>query len=258
MDHSNPAVELDDVHFRFGRHDPALSGVSVRCLPGVTCVVGDNGSGKSTLLGLLATLYRPTSGALLVDGREVRSSRDLLAVRELTGYVPQENSVPPGLTVEEALGFACWLKRVGRASATRTTELLDQFDLGDRRRDKAARLSGGTQRRLSIAMGLVHRPALLLLDEPTAGLDPSHRQQLRRTIIGLRDDVDVVLTTHLDQDVRECADRVVMLRQGRKAFDGPSNEFLPIADNGQVTTLEDALSRSAENFRAVDMERGRP
>jgi len=205
---------------------PALRDVDLEVSEGeMFGILGPNGGGKTTLFRILATLLRPHGGRAAVLGRDV--VLEAHAVRRLLGVVFQSPALDKHLTVRENLHIHGRL--YGLDFATRTAaadELLARFGIADRASDRAGRLSGGLQRRVEIAKGLLHRPRLLLLDEPSTGLDPAVRRDLWTLLRGLRDagGVTVVLTTHFIEEAEGC-DRIAILDGGRIVACGPPAEL---------------------------------
>ncbi|MBX7168432.1 MAG: ABC transporter ATP-binding protein [Pirellulales bacterium] len=217
-----PAVEIDGVSHRYGER-LALDRVSLRIAAGeLFTLVGPNGGGKSTLFRLAATLIAPQSGTIRIQGFDVRSAA--LEVRRQIGVVFQSPSLDRHLTVDENLRHQGRLYGLrGYTLADRCDELLARLALADRRHELTGKLSGGLRRRVELAKGLLHRPTVLLLDEPSTGLDPAARGELWQYLSGLRRDegVTVVATTHLLEEA-ERADRVAILDSGRLvALDAP-------------------------------------
>ena len=178
-------------------------------------LLGPNGSGKTTTIHMLTTLARPTSGQASVAGHDVL--KESVAVRREVGLVFQESALDRTLTVDENLRFAGMLRNLSRATIReRSAELLDLFNLRERRRMKVAALSGGMRRALDIARGVLHRPRILFLDEPTLGLDVSSRRAIWRFIAQLRreEGMTVFLSTHYLEEVEAC-DQVAFLASGR-------------------------------------------
>jgi lipooligosaccharide transport system ATP-binding protein len=208
--------------------------------------LGPNGAGKSSTMGMLYGRVDVTAGTLVVAGLDV--TREGSAVRCLTGVVPQDDTTDHDLDVEgNLLSYARYFGLRGRAARDRADELLDFFQLADRRRSRIEELSGGLRRRLMIARGLVNAPRLLLLDEPTTGLDPQARQAVWQRLRALRrGGVTMVLTTHYMEEASSLCDRLIMMGQGKILLEGsPSRLVRERAGEQVVEVLEPDADRRA-------------
>ncbi len=195
----------------------AVDRVSLRLGPGVTGLLGPNGAGKTTLMRLICGILKPTAGAVRFDGLDVTAEE----YRALLGYLPQDFGYYPDFTGLDFLLYMSALKGLGKnAARRRSMELLDTVGLGRVYKKKIRTWSGGMRRRLGIAQALLNDPKLLILDEPTAGLDPKERVRFRELIARLGRDSVVLLSTHIVSDVEHIADRVLMMRAGQITFDG--------------------------------------
>ncbi|MDG4833996.1 ATP-binding cassette domain-containing protein [Solwaraspora sp. WMMD1047] len=189
--------------------------------PGVTVLLGPNGAGKTTLLHTIVGLKRPVAGSLHVLGCDVLRRGGLRAVAARVGFLPQVVSHYPGYTVREFVTYAAWLKGVpGRTIGAKVDRALGLMSLSGRAGSRMGSLSGGLLRRAGIAQAIVHEPALLILDEPAAGLDPAQRIELRRVLRTIAGESSVLVSTHVVDDVRHVADTIVVLREGAVAFTG--------------------------------------
>ena len=218
-------VDVRDLAFRYGDRK-ALDGISFSLeRRRILGLLGPNGSGKTTLFRILCTLLQPQAGQVRLAGLDL--AKDPAGVRRRIGVVFQTNSLDQELTVAENL--ACQGRLHGLSGARlkgRVDELLEQFDLGGRRDSRVRTLSGGMRRRAELAKGLLHRPRILLLDEPTAGLDPQIRQEFWEHLTGLRDSagITILFTTHLMEEAEVC-DRLVILDQGQVVTEGSPVEL---------------------------------
>ncbi|CAM4291928.1 ATP-binding cassette domain-containing protein [Nocardia ninae] len=220
-----PLLEADGVVKRFGAIR-ALDGLDLVAERGeLLAILGRNGAGKTTFVRMLATLTRPGAGSVRVFGND--TVRDAQRVRSSIGLAGQHATVEPLLTGFENLvmiGVLFGLTR--RAAKVAATRVLERLGLTDRGGDRVATYSGGMRRRLDLGASLVGRPALLLLDEPTTGLDPASRHELWKLVRDLiSDGVDVVLTTQYLEEADVLADRVVVLEAGRVVADGTPEEL---------------------------------
>ena len=178
-------------------------------------LLGSNGAGKSTLLQILSGALAPSNGEVLVQGRRLHQADP--AVRARIGYLPQRIALYPDLTIRENLTWAAGLRGLhGTALTSAVDDALREVQLQDLATRLASRLSAGMQQRLGLAQAIVHRPDILLLDEPTASLDPLQTKQIRDLIRALDQNAAVVLATHLLDDVQQLCNRVVVLDAGRK------------------------------------------
>jgi daunorubicin resistance ABC transporter ATP-binding subunit len=200
-------------------------------------LLGPNGAGKSTTIGMLTTLVRPTGGKAWVAGHDV--TKDTVAVKRRIGVVTQNNTLDMQLTVTENLEFRSrFFGLSARAASRRAAQLIDAFGLGDRRDAMADKLSGGQARRLLIARALVHRPEVLFLDEPTAGLDPQARVNLWDILHVLHDlGQTILLTTHYMEEAEALCDRVAVVDHGKILACGTVDELKEGAGADTVITV---------------------
>ena len=213
-------IELEGVRKAFGG-TPVLAGLDLRARPGtVLALLGANGAGKTTTVRILCTLLRPDGGAVRVAGHDVAAHPD--RVRRAIAVTAQHAAVDDVLTGEEQLVLVGRLHRLSRRDArARAAELLEAFDLGAAARRRVGTYSGGMRRRLDLAATLVARPEVVVLDEPTTGLDPRSRRDVWRAIGELRDaGSTVLLTTQYLEEADALADHVAVLRAGRVAAEG--------------------------------------
>ncbi|WP_406154475.1 ABC transporter ATP-binding protein [Streptomyces sp. NBC_01023] len=203
------------------RRTTALDSVDLDFAPGVHGLLGPNGAGKTSLIRVLATVAAPTSGLIEMLGEDIAEHRGRAAVRRGLGYLPQEFGYYPGFTVREFVAYVAWLKEMPRAGTAQAVErAVDRVGLGDRIDAKVRTLSGGMVRRVGIAQAVVNEPDVLLLDEPTAGLDPEQRVEFRALIQELGEDSTVVVSTHLVEDVAVACTDVTLIEAGRIAYRG--------------------------------------
>ena len=187
-------------------------------------LLGVNGAGKTTAIKMLCCLTRPSSGDAFLNGRSIVS--DSGSVKEIIGVSPQETAVAPNLTVRENLELMCGVHGFsGEKRRRKTEELSEQFSLHSVLQKRAGKLSGGWQRRLSIAMALISEPEILFLDEPTLGLDILARSDLWETVRSLKGRVTIVLTTHYLEEAEALSDRIGILCGGRLLLAGTAEEI---------------------------------
>ena len=199
----------------------AVDRISLRLHRGVFGLLGTNGAGKTTLMRMLCGILQPTGGTISFDGMDVREE----GYRAILGYLPQDFGYYPEFTAMDFLLYMAALKGLPRQSARRkATELLELVGLQDMGRKKIKTFSGGMKQRLGIAQALLNNPKLLILDEPTAGLDPKERVRFRNLIGQLGKDSIVLLSTHIVSDIEHIADEVLMMKDGNLIYHGPWDE----------------------------------
>lgn len=210
----------------YGR-SPALDSLDLDLGSGVTGLLGPNGAGKTTLLRILATALAPSGGELRVLGHDPGSASGRLEIRRRLGYVPQELGLYDNFTAFDFVDYVAILKEHvdRRARHDEVRRVIDEVDLGDVRSKKIRKLSGGMRRRVGLAQALLGDPALLVLDEPTVGLDPEQRLRFRQIISRHAERRCVVLSTHMTEDVEGMCDRVIVLDHGSVLFDDTPGEL---------------------------------
>ena len=219
---------LDDVSFAYGRGPAVNQSLSLSLGPGIVGLLGPNGAGKSTLMRMLATLARPRSGRILWRGTDIAREPD--ALRATLGYLPQDFGVYPALSAREFLTFLAAVKGLPlRATAARVDECLAQVGLLDAADRALAGYSGGMRQRVGIAQALLNDPRLLVVDEPTVGLDPAERLRFRHLLTELAGERLVLLSTHIVSDVEASAAALVVLHGGRIVFDGTPQALVAAA-----------------------------
>lgn len=220
------SVAARSVTVRFRRRT-ALDDVSLSFGPGVHGLLGPNGAGKSTLIRVLATLVSPSTGSVELLGRQTSLPRDRTEIRRRLGYLPQSFGYYPRFTVREFVEYFAWLKQVPAREVPGAAErAIAEVGLSDRADDKLKTLSGGMLRRAGIAQAIVNSPELLLLDEPTAGLDPEQRVEFRSLVRRLGEHSSVLISTHLVEDVASACHDVAILYEGQVAYQGTASGLI--------------------------------
>lgn len=219
-------MELQMVNLtkRFGDFT-AVDDMNIRITNGVYGLLGVNGAGKTTLMRMICTLLTPTSGQILCDGKDILKMEG--EYRNLLGYLPQEFGFYPELSVKDYLLYIASLKGVRPVVAKkRVKELLEQVGLSKAANKKMKKLSGGMKRRVGIAQAILNNPKILILDEPTAGLDPTERVRFRNLISELSKERIVILSTHIVSDVEYIANEIWLMKNGRLVQQGSLNDVL--------------------------------
>lgn len=234
---------------RFGR-TRALDGVTFDAGPGITGLLGPNGAGKTTLLRVLATVMAPSAGQVRILGRDPASPRERLEIRRRLGYMPQEPGFHKNFTAFEFVDYVAILKELTdrRARHAEVRRVMATVGLSDVEGRKIKALSGGMRRRVALAQALLGEPELLILDEPTAGLDPEQRLRFRETMSHLGEDRSILLSTHQTEDVAALCPRVVVINHGKTLFAGTPRELADVA-RGSVWLSSERASGARLSYR---------
>ena len=235
-------LELRAVEKTFGKQVRAVDGVSLRLERGVVGLIGHNGAGKTTLMQMIATLTRPSAGQILWKGVDIARTPD--AIRRTLGYLPQDFGVYPNLSALEFMQYFAALK--GVRDPARIRRLLELVNLHDQAKRPAASFSGGMRRRLGIAQALLNDPDILVVDEPTAGLDPEERLRFRNLLAELGFGKLVIMSTHIVSDVESIASELAIMRSGRLVAHETPDAILARA-RGQVWSA----SVAAHDYEAL-------
>jgi ABC-2 type transport system ATP-binding protein len=207
-------LTIDHVSKRYRANTLALQDFSLELGSGILGLLGPNGAGKTTLMSILATITKPTSGSIRWNGTDLAA--DPNAIRNVLGYLPQDFGVYPNLNAVEFLEYLAAVKGLDTsASRRRIDELLDLVNLTDVRKRPLGGYSGGMRQRIGIAQALLNDPKLLIVDEPTAGLDPEERVRFRNLLSDLSGDRIVILSTHIVSDVEATATDIALISQGK-------------------------------------------
>jgi ABC-2 type transport system ATP-binding protein len=208
----------------------ALDNVTLTIPHGMFGLLGPNGAGKSTLMRILATLQEPDSGSAILDGIDVLRQKE--EVRKRLGYLPQDFGVYPRISARDMLDHLALLKGFARAGERKelVDSLLERVNLWDVRKKALAGFSGGMRQRFGIAQALIGNPQLLIVDEPTAGLDPGERNRFYNLLSEIGENVIVILSTHIVQDVMELCTRMAILHEGKLLFEGSPDEAVATLD----------------------------
>lgn len=242
MRHMNTTIEIRHLDKYYGQKK-ALSDINLTIPAGMFGLLGRNGAGKTTLMKTLATLLEKQKGEVQICGIPLE---DASQIRKITGYLPQDFSMYPNMTVCEAMDYLGVLSGLGKAERRRRIpELLERVNLSDARHKKVKALSGGMKRRLGIAQAILHNPRVLIVDEPTAGLDPEERVRFRNLLSEIAEDRIVILSTHIVGDIEATCENIAVLDEGRILFQGTVEELL-LAVKGKVYKAEIGRSELEE------------
>ncbi len=241
---AHAGVILRDVGHAFGRNR-VLDGVDLAVGAGVFGLLGPNGAGKTTLLRALATVLKPSHGSIHLLGRDPLKNEDLRQVRRRLGYLPQQFGYYPNFTVFEFIEYFALLKQMppGRVKAA-VALAIERVGLEDRAKSRMKSLSGGMLRRVGIAQAIVNEPELLLLDEPTVGLDPEQRVLFRALLREVAGRSTVFVSTHLVEDVAAACNEVTIMEEGRIVFRGLPVDLTALGEGtGDGVSGDSAIER---------------
>ncbi|MGW6904124.1 ABC transporter ATP-binding protein [Streptomyces sp. NPDC054940] len=238
-----PTIRVTDLHVRH-RRTVALDSLDVDFGPGVHGLLGPNGAGKTSLIRVLATVAEPTGGRVEILGEDTGEQRRRSAVRRQLGYLPQEFGYYPGFTVREFVAYVAWLKDMPAADTPAAVErAVARVGLADRIDAKVKTLSGGMVRRVGIAQAIVNDPQVLLLDEPTAGLDPEQRMEFRELLRELGASATVIVSTHLVEDVAAACTEVTLVDAGRVAYRGTPDSLAALGETAADVIGDNPIER---------------
>ena len=217
-------VKFNDLTKKFGNFT-AVDHLTMTMTNGVYGLLGVNGAGKTTMMRMLCTLLKPTSGSITCNGKDIFEMDS--EYRNLLGYLPQDFGFYPEFTVQDYLMYIASLKGVRPAVAKkRVKELISKVGLSKVANRKMKKLSGGMKRRAGIAQAMLNNPAILVLDEPTAGLDPNERIRFRNLISELSEERLVLLSTHIVSDIEYIANQIWLMKDGKLVRSGTSDELI--------------------------------
>ena len=228
------SIEIQNLTKDYGKKR-ALSEVSLTISQGMFGLLGPNGAGKTTLMKVLTTLLKKTDGEVKICGIPIENSRQ---IRNMTGYLPQDFSMYGNMSAYEALDYLAVLSGMSKAERKiKVPEMLEKVNLSEKQKTKVKSMSGGMKRRLGIAQAIIHDPKVIIVDEPTAGLDPEERVRFRNLLCEIAKDRIVLLSTHIVGDIEATCENIAVLNQGKLCFNGKLTELLSFVE-GKVYSAE--------------------
>ena len=233
----------------------AINGIELTIGSGMFGLLGPNGAGKTTLMRIMAGVINPTGGKLEVNGQEIRSERSKKTLKAILGYLPQELGVYPDLTAAQFVDYMAILKGLDNPHMRkeRVSEVLEMVGLSDVTNRKLKGFSGGMKRRVGIAQALVNKPHLLIVDEPTAGLDPEERIRFRNLLVNLASERIVILSTHIVEDISQTCRDMAVLSKGQILFRGSPAELIRSAEGHVWTVKTNNGSKPNHDLTVVSM-----
>ena len=226
-------IEIKDLSKNYGKKQ-ALNHISLEIEQGMFGLLGPNGAGKTTLMKVLTTLTKKSSGQVSLCGIPVEQCKK---IRQMTGYLPQDFSMYGNMGAYEALDYLAVLSGMDKEKRVeKVPEMLEKVNLGDQHKTKVRAMSGGMKRRLGIAQALLNNPKVLIVDEPTAGLDPEERVRFRNLLSEIAEDKIVILSTHIVGDIEATCEDIAIINEGRVIYNGTVDALLQEAE-GRVFTM---------------------
>lgn len=232
-------IVIKDLSKNYGKKQ-ALQNVNLTISQGMFGLLGPNGAGKTTLMKVLTTLTKKTSGEVTICGIPVEKCKE---IRNMIGYLPQDFSMYGNMTAYEALDYLAVLSGIGKAERKKKVpEMLERVNLSEQRRTKVKAMSGGMKRRLGIAQAIIHDPRVIVVDEPTAGLDPEERVRFRNLLCQIAQERIVLLSTHIVGDIEASCENIAVLSAGKIIFSGKLSQLLKLVEgrvyHAEVSVME--------------------
>jgi len=248
----NPMIEIDGLTKTYSGDVQALRGLTLHIGSGMFGLLGPNGAGKTTLMRVIAGLLKPSSGSVRVLGEDITTQAGKLAVKRQLGYLPQELGLYPNLTGREFLDYISVLKGISdkQERARQVQEILDLVRLTDQADRRLKTYSGGMKRRIGIGQALLGYPKLLIVDEPTAGLDPEERVRFRNLLAEMAARCTVILSTHVIEDISHSCNDLAIIREGRVLFRGKPGELIGLV-RGRVWSILTSGERPTGDLKVV-------
>jgi ABC-type multidrug transport system ATPase subunit len=248
-------IEIEGLEKTYAKGTKALRGVDLKIGPGMFGLLGPNGAGKTTLMRILAGIVNPTRGTVRVAGYDLRTEAGKRAVKSILGYLPQELGMYPELTAAQLVDYMAILKGLDDAAERkrRVAEVLEMVALSGAAGRRIKTFSGGMKRRVGIAQALVNDPKLLIVDEPTAGLDPEERIRFRNLLVRLAGERTVILSTHIVEDIGQTCRDLAVLGRGSVLFRGSPVGLTQVAEGHVWTVTRPRLDEPAPGATIVSM-----
>ena len=244
-------ISIEHLNKNYGKQN-VLKDISLHIPIGMYGMLGENGAGKTTLMRILATLSEPTTGMVEINGIDIKGKRN----QKIIGYLPQEFSIYPNMTVYSALDYLGILAELpNNIRKRRINELLKQVNLEHEKNKRFKNLSGGMKRRFGIAQALLNDPKILIIDEPTAGLDPEERLRFYNLLSELAVERIILLSTHIASDIEATCSKAAVLSSGTVVFEGQIEKLLQLG-NGKVyttTILQNELNQFKQKYRVISI-----
>lgn len=223
-------IRISNLSMEYKKGVKSLDNINLLIPEGIYGLLGENGAGKTTLMKILVTLLTPTSGIIEIDGIKLEKKR-YEEIKKIIGYLPQELALYPNLTVKESLEYVGLMSGMKKKEYKRQIEFyLDKTGLIEHQYKKNKQLSGGMKRRVGLVQALIHRPKILIVDEPTTGLDPEERIRIRNMLVDFANERTVLFSTHVTEDLAATCDKLCIMSKGKIAYNGCITELIESAN----------------------------
>ena len=229
-------IQIEKLSMEYKKGIKILDDINLSIGDGIYGLLGENGAGKSTLMKILVTLLQPTMGTVEISGMKLER-QNYEPIKKMIGYLPQELGLYPNLTVQESLEYVGILKGMKKEDYKRQIEYyLEKTSLLEHRNKKNRQLSGGMKRRVGLVQALLHNPSILIVDEPTTGLDPEERIRIRNLLVDFANDRTVLFSTHLTEDLAATCDKLGILKKGKLVYNGSISSLIATVQNHVFTS----------------------
>lgn len=229
-------IQIEKLSMEYKKGIKILDDINLSIGDGIYGLLGENGAGKSTLMKILVTLLQPTMGTVEIAGMKLER-QNYEQIKKMIGYLPQELGLYPNLTVQESLEYVGILNGMKKEDYKRQIEYyLDKTSLLEQRNKKNRQLSGGMKRRVGLVQALLHNPSILIVDEPTTGLDPEERIRIRNLLVDFANDRTVLFSTHLTEDLAATCDKLGILKKGKLVYNGSISSLIATVQNHVFTS----------------------
>lgn len=224
-------IKVNNLVMEYKKGIKSLDHINLSIDHGIYGLLGENGAGKTTLMKILVTLLAPTAGTAEINGMTVER-KNYEKIKKQIGYLPQEFGLYPNLTVRESLEYVGIMSGMKKEDCRKQIDLyLELTGLAEHQRKKNRQLSGGMKRRVGLVQALLHNPSILIVDEPTTGLDPEERIRIRNLLVDFSSERTVLFSTHVTEDLAATCDKLCILRKGQVVYDGRMNKLISMAEN---------------------------
>ena len=225
------SIKIENLCMEYKKGIKSLDNINLSIESGIYGLLGENGAGKSTLMKILVTLLQPTNGMVDIDGIKLER-KNYEQIKKNIGYLPQELGLYPNLTVQESLEYVGILNGMKKEDYQKQIDYyLEKTSLLEHRNKKNRQLSGGMKRRVGLVQALLHNPHILIVDEPTTGLDPEERIRIRNLLVDFANDRTVLFSTHVTEDLAATCDRLCIMRKGKLVYNGSISKLISTVEN---------------------------